>query len=295
MKDIKTLEVYKLTNLVNNKVYIGVTSIGSGKRFKLHVYKTNNGSNYPLHNAIREYGENNFKIDILEICESTEQLRERERYFISLFNSQDSNIGYNTTAGGEYFEVTQEMRESLSKAQKGRAHVEAYKGVLQYDRDGNFLKEWSNMTQAAEETGTSRASILRAIKRTLVRGSKSNPYIWFYRAEFSEIPDKIDPKEYYSNLEYKPKPSKTCLEKIEQYKIKDGDFKSLGKHVIKCDVGGNELETYDSIASAAKANSMTPEAIRCHLRGTYNYNDPKVLKRLKYIWKLKEVEQSNIQ
>lgn len=295
MKDIKTLEVYKLTNLVNNKVYIGVTSIGSGKRFKLHVYKTNNGSNYPLHNAIREYGENNFKIDILEICESTEQLRERERYFISLFNSQDSNIGYNTTAGGEYFEVTQEMRESLSKAQKGRAHVEAYKGVLQYDRDGNFLKEWSNMTQAAGETGTSRASILRAIKRTLVRGSKSNPYIWFYRAEFSEIPDKVDPKEYYSNLEYKPKPSKTCLEKIEQYKIKDGDFKSLGKHVIKCDVGGNELETYDSIASAAKANSMTPEAIRCHLRGTYNYNDPKVLKRLKYIWKLKEVEQSNIQ
>lgn len=295
MKDIKTLEVYKLTNLANNKVYIGVTSIGSGKRFKLHVYKTNNGSNYPLHNAIREYGENNFKIDILEICESTEQLRERERYFISLFNSQDQNIGYNTTAGGEYFEVTQEMRESLSKAQKGRAHVEAYKGVLQYDKDGNFLKEWSNMTQAAEETGTSRAAILRAIKRTLVRGSKSNPYIWFYRAEFSEIPDKVDPKEYYSNLEYKPKPSKTCLEKIEQYKIKDGDFKSLGKHVIKCDVGGNELETYDSIASAAKANSMTPEAIRCHLRGTYDYNDPKVLKRLKYIWKLKEVEQSNIQ
>lgn len=295
MKDNeKTLEVYKLTNLVNNKVYIGVTSIGSGKRFKLHVHKTNSGSNYPLHNAIREYGENNFKIDILELCNSAEQLRERERYFISLFNSQDSNIGYNTTGGGEYFEVTQEMREALSKAQKGRPHVEAYKGVLQYDKNGNFIKEWTNMTQAAEETGTSRAAILRAIKRTLVRGSKSNPYIWFYRAEFDEIPEKVNPKEYYSNLEYKPKPSKECLEKIEQYKITTGDFKTLGKPVVKCDTEGNELEIYDSIASAAKSNNMTPEAIRCHLRGVYNYNDPKVLKRLKYVWKYK-VEQSNIE
>lgn len=294
MKDIeKTFEVYKLTNIVNNKIYIGITSIGTGKRFRVHVSKAMRGSDYPLHQAIREYGEFNFKLDILEFCETAEQLRERERFFIAMFNAQDINIGYNTTAGGEYAEVTQEMREALSRAQKGRTHTEAYKAIVQYDKDGNFIREWTNMTQASAETGVSRAAILRAIKRTLVRGSKSNPYIWFFRAEFDEVPMKVNPKTYYTNLEYKPKPSKECLEKIAKYKTANGDLKSLGKAVIKYDTEGNELETYNSIGSAARANGMTPEAIRCHLRGAYDYTDPKVLKRMKFIWKY-TTEQSNI-
>ena len=289
----KTFEVYKITNIINNKIYIGITSIGAGKRFRLHLSKAKLGSNYPLHTAIREFGDTNFKIDILELCDSIEQLRDREKYFIALFNSKDPNVGYNTTNGGEYIEVTQEMREALSKAQKGRAHIESYKAVLQYDKNGTFIREWSNMTEASLETGISRASILRSVKKTLVRGSKSNPYIWFYRIEFDEIPEKVDPKKYYSNLEYKPSPSKECLKKIEQYKTIDGNLKSLGKSIIKCDLSGNEIEIYDSISSAAKRNGITPEGIRLHLRGAYNYDDPKVLKRMKFIWKYK-TEQSNI-
>jgi group I intron endonuclease len=290
----KTFEVYKLTNTVNNKIYIGITSIGTGRRYKLHCYKAESGSSYALHQAIREYGKDKFTATILEFCDSAEQLRERERYFIALFDATNPNIGYNTTAGGEYFEVTQEMREALSKAQKGRPHTEAYKAVLQYDRDGNFLREWSNMTEAALETGVSRASMLRSVKRSLVRGSKSNPYIWLYRAEFDEIPDKIDPKTYFKNLDYKPTLSAECEQAIQKYRVTDGDFKAFGRPVTKCDLQGNEIESYESINSAARANGITPAAIRLHLRGFYDYSDPKVLKKMKYIWKYK-TEQSNIE
>ena len=289
----KTFEVYKITNILNNKIYIGITSIGTGRRFKVHCSKSRLGSNYPLHKAIKEYGEDKFRPDLIEICDSVETLREREKYFISLFNSTDPNIGYNTTNGGEYIEVTQEMREALSKAQKGRAHTEAYKGVVQYNKDGNFVKEWSNMTEASKETGVSRAAILRAIKRTLVRGSKSNPYMWFYRVEFDEIPEKVDPKQYYSNLEYKPKLSEECENAIQKYRVTDGHFKAFGKQVVKCDTSGKEIQIYESIGSAAKANNITPEAIRCHLRGMYDYSNPKVLKRMRFIWRYK-TEQSNI-
>lgn len=281
----KEFEIYKLTNTNNNKIYIGVTTLGVSQRFKVHCWKASEGSNYPLHQAIKEHGKDAFRLEVIETVESPTVAREKEKYFIKLFNSQDINIGYNTIAGGEYFEVTDEMRKALSNAQKGRRHVESFKAVLQYTKDGEFLKEYESLTDAENITGISRTSIYRTLSKTLTKPSKTNPYIWVLKSEYPDIPKFIHPKEIFTNLDYKPKMSEKCKQASTKYRNTDGDFSKHCKQVTKYDTEGNKLETYISISEAAKRNNITPEAIRMHLRGCYNYKDPKVLKRLKFIWK----------
>ena len=96
--------IYKITNLINNKIYIGQTNITIEERFKQHIYNSFNHKqnkdeyDYPVHRAIRKYGKENFTIEILEECPQ-EQLNEKEREYIMQFNSY--NLGYNATLGGD--------------------------------------------------------------------------------------------------------------------------------------------------------------------------------------------------
>ena len=65
----QTYEVYKITNNINGLVYIGCTTNGCSFRFHRHLLKARDGeSNYPLHKAIREFGEQNFSVSLLEFC-----------------------------------------------------------------------------------------------------------------------------------------------------------------------------------------------------------------------------------
>lgn len=89
--------IYKVTNLVNNKIYIGQTERTLKERWKQHKYKE--GCRY-LHNAILKYGANNFKIEEIEKV-PIEDLDEREIYWIAYYNSTDRTIGYNILKGGK--------------------------------------------------------------------------------------------------------------------------------------------------------------------------------------------------
>lgn len=81
--------IYKTTNLINGKFYIGKdvknknSYLGSGKILK---------------DAIKKYGKENFKKEILEICDSLETLSEREKFWIKELKANE--IGYNIAEGG---------------------------------------------------------------------------------------------------------------------------------------------------------------------------------------------------
>lgn len=89
--------IYKITNQVNGKVYIG-QSVHIRTRWKQHKQNAQDKKqNTQLYSAMREYGVDNFSFEVLEECEK-EKLNEREIYWISFYNSfQD---GYNMTPGG---------------------------------------------------------------------------------------------------------------------------------------------------------------------------------------------------
>ena len=94
--------VYKVTNLINDKAYIGITTRTLKERKKDHLKKVKQNSNLLLHKAIRKYHINNFKWEILEECYE-KVMEDREIYYIKYYNTYAPNKkGYNLTKGGLY-------------------------------------------------------------------------------------------------------------------------------------------------------------------------------------------------
>ena len=89
----KCYYVYLTTNLVNNKKYIGY-----------HYGETNDsylGSGRKITEAIKTFGANNFNKQILEICSTSEECFEREKFWIEYYNAVNSEEFYNIDKGGE--------------------------------------------------------------------------------------------------------------------------------------------------------------------------------------------------
>jgi group I intron endonuclease len=83
--------IYKTTNLINGKIYIGKDS-----RDDINYL----GSGIKLLGAIKKYGKDLFKKEILEVCTTLEHLNDQEIHWISKFNATDPLIGYNIAVGG---------------------------------------------------------------------------------------------------------------------------------------------------------------------------------------------------
>lgn len=112
--------IYKTINLINNKIYIGQHK---SKKFNLSYI----GSGKLLHEAIEKYGRENFKVELLEKCNSKEELDQKEIKYIELYNSRDLNIGYNIAIGGQkrFFTGQKHSKESklkMSYKAKNRYH-----------------------------------------------------------------------------------------------------------------------------------------------------------------------------
>lgn len=99
--------IYKITNLVNNKAYIGQTKQPVEIRWEAHIYaafREYDDNRYYLHRAINKYGLENFNFKIIEEVPNTE-LDEREIYWIAYYHTyrydEKGNQGYNLTRGGQ--------------------------------------------------------------------------------------------------------------------------------------------------------------------------------------------------
>ncbi len=118
--------MYKITNKINGKVYIGQTILSFKRRCDTHKNKLRQGKHYNSHlqSSWFEYGENNFIFEIIETSINCKNLLdEREQYWIKLYNSTNQEFGYNIESGGnENKMISQETRLKLSKAHKGRKY-----------------------------------------------------------------------------------------------------------------------------------------------------------------------------
>ena len=92
--------IYKITNNINGKIYIGKTMRSIKQRWKEHLanIKKEECKNRPLYRAINKYGVENFSIEEIEEC-SDIILSDREKYWIEYYNSFKN--GYNATKGGD--------------------------------------------------------------------------------------------------------------------------------------------------------------------------------------------------
>lgn len=92
--------IYKITNTINGKSYIGQTIQNVKERFYQHCATKCNKAvlDMAIHKAIKKYGKSNFTVEVIEEIDST-NLNDRERYWIKYYNSY--NNGYNSTKGGQ--------------------------------------------------------------------------------------------------------------------------------------------------------------------------------------------------
>lgn len=125
--------IYKITNLINNKVYIG-QSRHIFHRWSEHKLAAKDIlNNCPLYLAIRKYGITNFKFEIIEECEP-DQLNDREAYYMYTYNSF-CPLGYNVripTENGIYVQVPDyifAIIEDLKKDDLGREEISNKYGI----------------------------------------------------------------------------------------------------------------------------------------------------------------------
>lgn len=142
--------IYKITNLINGKIYIGKTLLTVEKRWKEHCedYKKQRNEKRPLYSAMNKYGIENFKIEQIEEC-SDKIINEREVYWIEHY--QSFKHGYNATIGGD-----------------GKAY-------LDYDLICETYKQVQNAAKTAEICGCcadSVRNILRERKMEIISSSE---------------------------------------------------------------------------------------------------------------------------
>ena len=131
--------IYKLTNIINNKVYIGMTSKTLLERFYGHI-KSSNNPKFRIHKAIHKHGAENFIVEELERTPTQEEANKREIFWISFFNSTDYLFGYNMSKGGQ--------GSSIKTSEEKRNKI---KQKVQEHRDSLSPEQKKEMTKAANE------------------------------------------------------------------------------------------------------------------------------------------------
>lgn len=123
---MKKHKVYKITNLITNKMYIGYTHKDILKRFREHC-TTNK---YYINHTIRFYGEENFKIELLESYDDKNFALLREKELIEELNTRSPN-GYNIQPGGQpgYKHNPETVRERMLRMH--RMYPEKYKKITE--------------------------------------------------------------------------------------------------------------------------------------------------------------------
>ena len=164
--------VYIITNKINGKQYIGITSQPIHTRWINHISSSKrNTTRIHLHAALRKYGHENFHQELLYESDSYDHILRMEQYFIELYDTYTS--GYNMTLGGEGIVgythtqqtrqkisesnkgqlVSKYQRECISRANKGKIHTQETRDKMSKSRTGKPLSSKHKESISKSHTG----------------------------------------------------------------------------------------------------------------------------------------------
>lgn len=107
-----TMYIYKVTNTLNGKIYIGQTHHDNNKYF---------GSGNLILQALEKYGTHNFSKEYIDEACNQRELDEKEKFWIKELQSQDKKIGYNIADGGwNCLTMNEDIKAKISKTLKGK-------------------------------------------------------------------------------------------------------------------------------------------------------------------------------
>lgn len=172
--------VYLITNRVNGKRYVGITTKSLQKRWQLHINSANAGSYYWIHKAIRKYGADAFEVEELGVASDWKTACQIETTLIAFFKTfWLDGRGYNQTRGGDgnASEWSQEMREKHRKAMSRRSADPRWREHCRRIAQGN-----TNRHGVVLDSNTKRRmSAAKVRHRFTFNGETLSAYEWSIR------------------------------------------------------------------------------------------------------------------
>lgn len=145
--------IYKITNLINGKCYVGQTRTTLQERWKHHRHSHGCSA---IHSALIKYGFDNFTIEEIDQANTQEELNQKEQYWIGKLNTLSPN-GYNLTTGGESPNWCNESKMRMSESKKGTYPSEETRTLLSEVKKGS-----KNSFYGRHHTEESKAKISKS-------------------------------------------------------------------------------------------------------------------------------------
>jgi group I intron endonuclease len=163
--------IYRITNIVNGKVYIGQSVFRNHKnRLSEHISAAKRAHcdsfNTKLSRAIRKYGKEAFVSEVICFCDSKISMNEAEISLIKAYNSRNDRFGYNISAGGDGTVgviPSKETRLKLSVSHRGYKHSDETKAKMSVARMGRVFTPESRKKISDSNIG---------IKKPTLKGNK---------------------------------------------------------------------------------------------------------------------------
>ena len=236
-------QIYKISNNLNNKVYIG-SSIDVERRWRQHkeasINEKDHHYNYPLMIAFREFGIANFTFEVVDTLPDYQAMIQAEHDWIIKENCVVPN-GYNQTNNTNSPMFDPNVAKKMSDTKRDKYG----KRVSEIDSNGNIIDVWDSLAEAGEKTGLDRFKISDVCNgRRLTTGDR----VFRFLDEEENI----------------------IIPEVKVNQVQTNRITKTSRKVIKMDDNNNILQTYDSVALAAADNNCDASAISKVCKGKRN-------------------------
>ncbi|WP_107602627.1 GIY-YIG nuclease family protein [Clostridioides difficile] len=185
--------IYKITNKINNKVYIGQTTLSIKERYGARGIQSvvRKSKNKHLKDSIKKYGYDAFElIEEYDVAYSKEELDEKETYYINKYNSTNRLYGYNKKEGGSSGKHVEETKIKQSRIMMGKyineKNPRATKVVCL-----NTKEVFDTLKQAGEKYNIEKGNLSSTCKKEYLSAGKhpetKEPLVWRYYEEFKTM------------------------------------------------------------------------------------------------------------
>ncbi len=256
--------IYKITNTVNNKVYIGQTKQDPDKRWNGHKGAINSGKGCPLlQKAFNKYGADKFKFEVLIICFDDARF-EIEKQYIKKYNSFGKN-GYNSNEGGEQggnFKGKHHKPELIEKLRQ--LNIERYKNPVNRKELSEKVKEGLAKINLSEKIRAAQAKKReQGIPLFKNRVRQNNGQFTLNKETKEKIRASVN--KYYKNNKHN-----NARDNIRK-KISETSILTRGRPINQYTLDGNFVASYSYIKEAADKTGINCKNIQANLSNRSKY------------------------
>lgn len=268
--------VYKLTNKLNGKCYIGQTIQTLENRLKQHI----SCGNTIISKALNKYGVDNFEITVIDNASNMKQLNSKEIFWIGFYKSLTKYNGYNVKLGGKNSRLTEEEKKIISESTKKALKKPEVKSKLGRNWTDNQRKEFSQLkkgTILSEDHKKSISKSLEGVKKSkehsenISKGKTGLKYNWKNKFYWKDASEDYKKHRMRNNIKWDSKKDRDMYHRNklkEKRKLYRENFKKRGKlDFIVCNENN---KTYNNYKKAADDLNINVCSLREHVMGMYS-------------------------